>query len=328
MFELRVLTGLHQGAALPLVGAHWLIGADDELDLALHDPSIAPRHCRLHCEGDAWTLVAENGTVVDNEGHGHPQILLQPNAPFVLGSVWLVLCEAGEPWPAVPVPVAGASAQANAVHDPAPTQRTAPRLRPSFFNRITLVIMGTLVGVVGSAWSLSYHATPGETSLARPATEAAMTAEPQRPTEEARASANATNRANPQRALLSADEATKKLATMLSDRLLTDVTIEQTPKAVVLHGNLQKESQLVLKRMLQRFDDRYQSMVEIVDRVSLGGSSLPFVIVQIMSGPQAHLVTADGRRVYIGDELDGLRLTRIDDGRVEFEGDRHYEVSW
>lgn len=42
MFELRVLSGLHQGAALPLIGEQWLIGADAEHDLALYDPASPP----------------------------------------------------------------------------------------------------------------------------------------------------------------------------------------------------------------------------------------------------------------------------------------------
>jgi type III secretion protein D len=32
--------------------------------------------------------------------------------------------------------------------------------------------------------------------------------------------------------------------------------------------------------------------------------------------------------LYIGDELEGLRLTRIDDKSIQFDGDRHYEVNW
>jgi type III secretion protein D len=80
--------------------------------------------------------------------------------------------------------------------------------------------------------------------------------------------------------------------------------------------------------MLQRFKDRYDSPVALIDNVTAAGSGLPFTIVQIMSGPHAHLVTADGHRLYIGDELAGLRLTRIDDNRIQFDGDRHYEVNW
>jgi type III secretion protein D len=196
------------------------------------------------------------------------------------------------------------------------------------------VILGTLLGVVGSAWSLSYHAAPGETSVGKPATQAATSAAPASKTSHVSGSRSGSGSADTdtglaaQRTTLGVDEAMQKLRTMLSDRMLTEVTVERTPQGLVLHGNLQNESRLVFQRMLQRFDDRYQSDVAIVDEVSVGGSSLPFAIVQIMSGPQAHLVTADGKRLYIGDEINGLRLTRIDDGHVEFEGDRHYEVSW
>lgn len=315
MFELRVMTGLHQGAALPLVGEHWLIGADDELDLALYDSGVAQRHCRLQREGEHWTLSAEDGTVTDNEGHAHTLTTLQPNSPFALGSVWLALCAADEPWPTLAVPSPGSATQGNT--EPvgeSDTRRSPVRPRASFFNRMTLVIMGALVGVVGSAWSLSYHAPLSEPSMA------GLTAGE-------KASA-VTTAAGAQRPLLSMEQAKLKLKTMLSERLLNEVTLEQTPRGLVLHGNLQNEARVVFKRMLQRFDDSYQSAVTVVDEVSTGGSSLPFTIVQIMSGPQAHLVTADGKRLYIGDVLNGLRLTRIDDGRVEFEGERHYEVSW
>jgi type III secretion protein D len=131
-----------------------------------------------------------------------------------------------------------------------------------------------------------------------------------------------------QRARLSAEEARLRLKTMLSDRLLSDITVEQMPHGLVLRGNLQEEMRPIYQRMLQRFDEQYESSAALIDQVSIGGTSLPFAIVQIMSGPQAHLVTAEGKRLYVGDELDGLRLTRIDDGRVVFDGERHYEVVW
>jgi type III secretion protein D len=309
MFELRVMTGLHQGAALPLVGEQWLIGANDGLDLALHDPGVEQRHCRLQREGEHWTLSAEDGTVTDNEGHAHTLTTLEPNSPFILGSVWLALCAADEPWPTLPVLSPGPAAHGNPEPVESVARRSPVKSRVSLFNRMTLVILGALVGVVGSAWSLSYHASPSESLMSSLKTGEKASTGAQHP-------------------LLSAEQAKLKLKSMLSERLLNEVTVEQTPQGLILRGNLQNEARLVFKRMLQRFDDSYKSAVTVVDEVSTGGSSLPFAIVQIMSGPQAHLVTADGKRMYIGDVLNGLRLTRIDDGRVEFEGDRHYEVSW
>jgi type III secretion protein D len=128
--------------------------------------------------------------------------------------------------------------------------------------------------------------------------------------------------------LSSVDEARRQLNTMLSERLLSDVNVQQTAEGLALSGNLKAESQLVYQRMLQRFKDRYESPVALIDNVTATSNGLPFTIVQIMSGPHAHLVTADGHRLYVGDELAGLRLTRINDNRIQFDGERHYEVNW
>jgi type III secretion protein D len=311
MFELRVLTGLHQGAALPLIGEQWLIGSDAALDLALHDPGVAQRHCRLQRSGEHWSLNAEDGTVVDEEGHAHPVTLLAPGSPFVLGSVWLAVTPAEAAWPTLPVPVA-------ATADAAATETASPphpvKARRSVFNRATLVMTGILIGVVGSAWSLSRSTAPLEPSVAVPQATGSLAA-PAMP-------------AGAVRTRLNAEQARLKLKTMLSDRLLSDINVEATPKGLVLTGSLQEDARPVYQRMLQRFEGSYESALPLIDEVGAGGTALPFVIVQILSGPQAHLVTADGKRLYIGDALDGLRLTRIDDGRVEFEGDRHYEVRW
>jgi type III secretion protein D len=314
MFELRVLSGLHQGAALPLVGEQWMIGADDELDLALHDPGVAKQHCRLQRQGEQWSLNAEDGAVVDGEGHAHPATTLQPNTPFALGSVWLALCAADQAWPAVPVPQAKGHAEQPTEPGADTKERPLPSPRPSIFSRLSLIVVGALIGVVGSAWSLSYSVSSTDSAKGAAAAHEKPMAAPVRPDDH--------------RTLLNPDQAAAKLRTLLSERLLNDVTLEQTPKGLVLHGNLQEEARLVYDRMMQRFDSLYRTPIAVIDEVSKGTSALPFVIVQILSGPNAHLVTADGKRLYIGDELDGLRLTRIDDGRVQFEGDRHYEVNW
>ncbi|MFP3851602.1 type III secretion system inner membrane ring subunit SctD [Pseudomonas sp. W5-01] len=326
MFELRVLTGLHQGAALPLVGEQWGIGADADQDLALHDPGVEQLHCRLQRQGEDWRLDAADGAVADEEGHLHGSTLLTPNTAFVLGSVWLCVSPAQDPWPSMPAVIPQAQSEQTAQTEApasAPLEKVESRSR--FFNRTTGVVIGLLLGIAGSAWSLSRSAAPASEQLAisSPAQQLAQQARPSseksKPTEAA---------AKKRIRLTSVDDVKRQLNTMLSERLLSDVTLEQTPEGLALSGNLKPESQLVYQRMLQRFKDRYDTPVALIDNVAAGTSGLPFTIVQIMSGPHAHLVTADGRRLYVGDELAGLRLTRIDDNRIQFDGDRHYEVSW
>lgn len=61
IFELRVLSGLHQGAALPLFGECWSIGASEEADLGLYDPGVHVRHAQLQRTGEHWSLQAQEG---------------------------------------------------------------------------------------------------------------------------------------------------------------------------------------------------------------------------------------------------------------------------
>lgn len=330
MFELRVLTGLHQGAALPLVGEQWGIGADADQDLALHDPGVEQQHCRLQRQGEDWLLNAAEGRIADEEGHLHASTLLTPNTTFVLGSVWLCVSPAQDPWPSLPAVIPEArSEQASQSEAPASAPLEKVESRSRFFNRTTGVVIGVLLGIAGSAWSLSRSAAPAsqQMALSAPAQQLANPNEQHGGTKSAQIRPAETP-ASKRIRLVSVDDVERQLKTMLSERLLGDVSVEQTPEGLALSGNLKPESQLVYQRMLQRFKDRYDTPVALIDNVSASGSGLPFTIVQIMSGPHAHLVTADGRRLYVGDELGGLRLTRIDDNRIQFDGDRHYEVSW
>ena len=313
MFELRVLNGLHQGAALPLIGEQWLIGSDAEQDLALFDLGIAALHCRLNRSDDGWTLLAEEGPVCDEEGHQHSLTELTPNIPFVLGTVWLCLAPAQEDWTAAPAK----PAMENLLNDdPAPSSPpTSPPLekiisRSRGLNRTSGVIVGLLVGIVGSAWGLSHSTSPGTDNPATAVTTSSQSA------------------ASSKIKLATAEDTRRLLNTLLSERMLSGVTVQSTADGLSLTGSVKDESLEVYQRMLQRFKEQYAAPVAVIDNVSNAQTGLPFAIVQIISGPMAHLVTNDGHRLYIGDELDGLKLTKIDEQHIEFEGDHHYEVRW
>ena len=55
---------------------------------------------------------------------------------------------------------------------------------------------------------------------------------------------------------------------------------------------------------------------------------LPFSIVQISLARLPNVLTSDGRRLFLGDEVAGVRLVGISEHQVVFEGDRRIEVSW
>ncbi|RON14427.1 FHA domain-containing protein [Pseudomonas frederiksbergensis] len=319
MFELRVLSGLHQGAALPLIGEQWLIGADAGHDLALYDPGVAALHCRLTRTEDGWQLNAEDSLINDEEGHARTVTELAPNQTFALGNVWLCLSAAEQAWPLVPV-----AAQTQNVED---TPGQSPPLkkvssRSTRFDRTGAVIVGVLIGIMGSAWGFSRGGSnpPAEAIKAPEATVAAPVAKDKPKTLDAPSAAKVK--------LATREAVRRQLNLLLSDRLLTDVNIEDSGEGLALTGNLKDDALLVYQRMLQRFNERYELPVPLLDQVATAGAGLPFVIVQIIGGTNAHLVTSEGQRLYIGDTLEGLRLSRIDDQRIEFDGDRHVEVRW
>ncbi|MFL6608935.1 MAG: FHA domain-containing protein, partial [Pseudomonas sp.] len=76
MFELRVLSGLHRGAALPLVGEQWVVGAAEDADLALYDPGICGRHAAVSLVQGQWLLASLEGVVCN--GQGQPWAATEP----------------------------------------------------------------------------------------------------------------------------------------------------------------------------------------------------------------------------------------------------------
>ncbi|WP_433977549.1 FHA domain-containing protein [Erwinia sp. E_sp_B01_9] len=86
MFELRVLTGRHQGAALPVTGGEWSLGSAEEADLLLSDSGVLAQHARLIFTEDRWQLQASEGQI--RTAQGEAVNLLDPlpvDQPFALG---------------------------------------------------------------------------------------------------------------------------------------------------------------------------------------------------------------------------------------------------
>ncbi|WP_434698163.1 FHA domain-containing protein [Pseudomonas sp. D1-1] len=319
MFELRVLNGLHQGAALPLVGDQWVIGANDEHDLALYDPGIAALHCRLSRTEEGWNLAAEQMPINDDEGRGSNAITLTPNQPFALANVWLCVAPAEEPWPDVPALATPANANGQAPQSLSPSARKS---MPGVISLklISAVIAGVVVGLVGGAWGLSQSEVPSGAVKVAPAQT------PKNPTQSSPAAVPA--RSADSTSLKNREQIRRLLTTQLAERLLTEVTVEELDEGLVLKGNLKEEALEVYQRMLQSFKERYPTTVPLIDHVGIVGTNLPFTLVQIIAGNNAHLVTADGLQIYVGDVVQGLRLVRIEEHKIIFDGDQHIEVSW
>ncbi|WLG48091.1 FHA domain-containing protein [Pseudomonas sp. FP1742] len=321
LYELRVLTGLHRGAALPLSGAEWSIGSSSDADLALYDTGIKHRHCLLRLVDSTWSLTGQEGVVTDNEGHRVEAIAtLQPDTPFALNGVWLSVVSANTDWledetvtaeqapPDKPTIVSeqpdGSQEQPELLSMNAQRDETTypqPRRQPPSLIASVLMISGLALFLGILLWAFNRQAPVP--AAPPPATKVK---------------------------LADAQEVRKVVLKMLQQRDLQNrITLTEEPGKILLHGNFAEDDLLQLtERMLLRFERQYQSPIQVQSALPVATPILPFTVAQISNGRLAHIVTNDGRRLFLGDEVDGMRLVEINDHRVIFEGERRVELSW
>ena len=289
LFELRVLSGLHEGAALPLFGECWSIGAHQDADLELYDPGVAARHARLYGLAGCWTVQAQEGLLQDDAGTVRAQIAdLAPGRAFAIGGIRLCVADTQSAWLDKP---ADAVAQPGA---PIPAGSKSKWLAPGILVLVP-ILMALAWQPMGSVPALAPQPSP----------------------------------ASNKRQLETAAQVHQQLLKMLIERDLGNtVRLQVAADRITLGGDVGQDSLALVTRMLERFEVQFETPVTIVNQVQQTSTVLPFRIVQIIGGQKAHVVLADGRRLFFGDEVQGLRLSAIDNRRVLFEGRQRYEVNW
>ena len=289
LFELRVLSGLHEGAALPLFGECWSIGADQDADLELYDPGVAARHARLHGMAGRWTVQAQEGLLQDDAGTVRAQIAdLEPGRAFTIGGIRLCVADTQSAW---------LDERADAVAQPGAPVTAGSKskwLAPGILVLVP-ILMALAWQPMGTAPALAPQPSP----------------------------------ASNKRQLVTTAQVHQQLLKMLIERDLGNtVRLQVAADRITLGGEVGQDSLALVSRMLERFEVQFETPVAIVNQVQQTSTVLPFRIVQIIGGPKAHVVLADGRRLFFGDEVQGLRLTAIDNRRVLFEGRQRHEVNW
>jgi len=310
MFELRVLNGLHEGAALPLCGNLWWIGNAVDSDLQLCDSGIKSRHCLLMHQDDEWQLQAEEGVVCNREGERQTMpFTLVAGDIFTLNGVWISLESAEAQWASGPVvhplsqPVMPALQAAS--ND---TRRAAVPVKKSLIKRllppwaqITAVSLMLLFAITVTSWILQpgmadqSSDTPAQISKPRLDDKASMQA---------------------------------VVDHMLRERQLNNVVkIDASQQGIILNGALTKEQLPIVQRMVDSVENTYQLGVPLINDTAARATTLPFRITQITDGSRANIVTDDGQRLFVGDEHDGFRLVRISANEVQFSGQDNSDIT-
>ncbi|ANN73446.1 type III secretion system inner membrane ring subunit SctD [Bordetella bronchialis] len=101
--ELRVLTGIHQGARCPIHDGA-LIGSHERCDVVLCDDGIAEAAARLQLSPTGWGLAIQDDKAQSDTTETSPDLALMGReasfgTPCRLGTVLLAVARCGDPWP-------------------------------------------------------------------------------------------------------------------------------------------------------------------------------------------------------------------------------------
>lgn len=366
MYELRILSGLHRGATLPLDERDLVLGASEDADVVLVDPGIEEKHATLSLTDSGWLLSAMDGGLRTADSN-QPQTLidLAPGEFARVGDVWVTVVDQDARWenpPPEPVdePLAAVGLDEEASTDepatavssedtPAGEEPVQPlsgnaaeedkndkkiNTEWSRHGRRAFYVPVTAAAVLCAGAAYAIMSKP-ETALsskkiaehARLGVNAKLGGKPADKT--VAAAFDAMNENGAAERPLTPDELKKAFRKRLSDADLLkrfDLTLQD--QVWTMQAALDDDEAARFERILAAFVKQHNITFPINARVGSAESMLPFKIRQVISGANASVVTQDGNRLYIGDEYQGVRLVSIQSNRLVFAGKRKIEVKW
>lgn len=335
-YELRVLSGLHRGACLPLGPDEKLrLGSASDCDVVLLDQGLQGQEWVVWRGKDKWYAAK-----CDKLGKPTTEERLSWGQPEALGSVVITICEASAAWTfvsaeqiAIPADVdaSGKTLKSSAVDDP---ETGAKRKAPKRFKNLHRgILAGTMVlGVATFSISRTVSSDEEPPKITRsksPTPKAALA-----PKFESLASYQVAPDGLPAPLLGTAEAfSPAKLSSLLKQRLadvdLADkLELDLSDREWIIRGSLDEDEQRQVQRVTANFYKEYQVSIPLKLSVNSPEELLPFKIVQFNGGPLASVVLDDGSRIYVGDMHKGYALQSIDGRKVTFTGKRKVEVIW
>ena len=294
MFELRVLNGLHEGAALPLSGEQWQMGNHDDADLQLFDSNIQALHARLSRNESTWELMPDQGDVFLAQGKQIKEgLTLNVDQPFQLSGVWLVVSDASAPWQStslIPIDNQGKILK--------PKKGPKGKVRLPLWYKSAVVTLSLLLGMMLTGWFFASSGPRGQSLNTKPV-------------------------------IADAEGLQSILTHKLQERDLSHaVTITHYMQGIYLTGDVTATQQDILNRLVVGMKNEYDIRIPFSNATKRKVLKLPFRIVQITAGKHANIVIEGGRRLFVGDNESGFTLNKITKNTVQFTGPSNITVAW
>lgn len=353
MYELRILSGLHRGATLPLDDHPHVIGAGDEDDVVLVDPGVEAQHATLSPTESGWLLSSTNGSICDAESNEAQSLIdLLPGGFARVGKVWISVADQDAHWDNPPpepadLPLFDAADPDGDLVGDATDATDAVHAARTVAGEAPLDESGMLAPqeqgkhAARRSRRRRMFSVPFMLAAALSAAAAyAMTSGPDEPAQKEvdiygdirRTSSSASHQhagKTARAAELTPEELRAAFRKRLSDAyLLKRFDLDLRDASWSMRGALDDEEARRFERILAGFMREHNITFPVHAKVGNGEMMLPFKISQVIYGEDASIVTQNGDRVYVGEVYRGVRVVAIKDSQLVFAGKRKIEVSW
>jgi len=362
MFELRILSGLHRGATLPLDDDSLRIGASDSADVVLVDPSIEEDHAELSRTEFGWLLAALGGKLYGAENN-QPEMLIDllPGQFVRIGDIWITIADTEDRWidpPAVPVdePIQKEEAYGKlesqeyiaSYREDNPTSThtqddeitnangeekagEVDQVLPKKGGGRRMLFM-SIAGVTVLSAAVAYGMTAKSSQdLDKHKKNPALTVAKLDPIQKSKGAATLPigQVIDESQSVTQTEQLKKAFRKRLADAdLLKRLEMTLDDQAWSVQGNLNDEDAKRFERVLKAFIAENRIDFPVNAKVVSAEGMLPFKISQVITGKEASIVTDGGDRLYVGDEMQGFRLVAINEAGIKFDGKHKLDVRW
>jgi hypothetical protein len=299
--ELRVLSGLSRGAAMPFEDSI-TIGSDYACDLILVDPGISPQHAGLKLDSEGRFVlrpVSQSGAASKVEADR----VIERGVAFDLSGVRMVVCESDAEWdfalpiPTPPPPSAIDMAVANGVAAGrlgrgAAAQRPAPA--PLDVKKLAQWGGGAVLAcVVLLGLFLYFDADPAPPPAPPPVMK---------------------------RVYSEAD--VQGIAAQFAARLdsldIPGLKLVTAPQQLTVAGSVDRTAEGRFESAVQQLRDAHPGLKVRLDLGGPGASALPFEITAAIGGANGSVLLSDGQQLFVGAEEAGFKFLGLSGNCLNF----------
>lgn len=334
MLQLRVLSGHHKGAILNLDENQqntYALGCDDYSDVLLVDIGIEPQHLRFLYENHQWFMETEHDVREENGCFLIGRNLIQLYKRFYLSGVWLGFADADDDWATLePLPDTDFLNQAHLNLDDflsndvdfnaTKNQSVAADIaatKPAASIKTKFLAIIALLSLAGWATANVFLKDSNPQDKLNISTKNQQNAEVQAQTQ------------TPKRVQQTFSR--RELAKLLTDKLVKldlnqYLEYEYNADGWVIKTSLDEEERMRLERAIEQFNQDYAPKFAISVQSISKKNRLGVSISQVVLGRLAGIVTQEGQRLYVGDEINGYRLVSVTASKVVFDGPEKVEL--